>query len=285
MPRLLHERNRSRPRTRRRPALLAVAAVWAVSAAWLGGTPVASATGPPGVWPLQPQPEVVHGFDPPDVPWGSGHRGVDLAGRVGQPVHAALAGTVGFAGRVAGRGVVVVDHGDTRTTYQPVTPSVRRGEVVGRGQVIGTLAWFGTHCLPAPCLHWGLLAGMTYLDPLSLVGGPRPVRLLPLDGAAPLGVASTRSLPRTGAAALSAAALPAAAARASRPGEEAALAAVVGAVAGFRSRSREDERPPHGAHHPVGTARGRRGRQRRIREAPREPVPAGRRHARGWAWR
>ena len=44
----------------------------------------------------------------------------------------------------------------------------------------------GTHCLPAACLHWGLRAGDTYLDPLQLVGGPMPVRLLPLDSAAPL---------------------------------------------------------------------------------------------------
>jgi murein DD-endopeptidase MepM/ murein hydrolase activator NlpD len=147
--------------------------------------PAANGDEPPGVWPLEPRPEVVRGFDPPEVRWGSGHRGVDLSGRVGQPVRAALPGTVSFAGRVAGRGVVVVDHGATRTTYQPVTASVRRGAVVSRGQVIGTLAWFGTHCLPAACLHWGLRAGETYLDPLQLVGGPLPVRLLPLSGAAP----------------------------------------------------------------------------------------------------
>ena len=155
-----------------------------LAVAWLGSTPSAAAADPPpGVWPLQPRPEVVHGFDPPEVRWGSGHRGVDLAGRVGQPVRAALAGTVSFAGRVAGRGVVVVDHGATRTTYQPVAASVGRGDAVGRGEVVGTLAWFGTHCLPAACLHWGLVAGETYLDPLSLVGGPQPVRLLPLTGA------------------------------------------------------------------------------------------------------
>jgi hypothetical protein len=52
--------------------------------------------------------------------------------------------------------------------------------------VIGSLAWFGTHCLPAACLHWGLRAGNTYLDPLQLVGGPLPIRLLPLGSAAPL---------------------------------------------------------------------------------------------------
>ena len=68
------------------------------------------------VWPLDPQPEVVHGFDPPSTPWGSGHRGVDLLGNPGQQVRAALAGQVTFAGTLAGRGVVVVSHGTTRTT-------------------------------------------------------------------------------------------------------------------------------------------------------------------------
>lgn len=143
---------------------------------------VADETRPHGVWPLVPRPEVVRTFDPPDVVWGSGHRGVDLRGAVGQRVRSALPGRVSFTGRIAGVGVVVVDHGATRTTYQPVSSSVAVGADVGAGTVIGTLEWYGTHCLPAACLHWGLLEGDRYLDPLSLVDGPGPVRLLPLNG-------------------------------------------------------------------------------------------------------
>jgi murein DD-endopeptidase MepM/ murein hydrolase activator NlpD len=128
---------------------------------------------------------VVSGFDPPESRWGSGHRGVDLAGRVGQPVHAALAGRVSFAGTLAGRGVVVVDHGATRTTYEPVAASVSVGDAVGAGSVLGRLQLFGSHCFPRSCLHWGLIEGRErYLDPLTLVGAG-PVRLLPLDGALP----------------------------------------------------------------------------------------------------
>jgi murein DD-endopeptidase MepM/ murein hydrolase activator NlpD len=141
---------------------------------------------PHGVWPLRPQPEVVRGFDPPEVTWGSGHRGVDLRGSIGQTVRSALAGRVSFVGTIAGVPVVVVDHGGTRTTYQPVAASVRVGDEVGAGGVIGTLGWFGSHCLPAACLHWGLVEGDRYLDPLTIVGGPRPVRLLPVDGAGPV---------------------------------------------------------------------------------------------------
>jgi murein DD-endopeptidase MepM/ murein hydrolase activator NlpD len=131
------------------------------------------------VWPLLPQPEVVHRFDPPTVQWGAGHRGVDLGGHVGQPVRAALGGRVSFTGRIAGRGVVVISHGDTRTTYQPVLPTVAAGERVPTGAVVAHLAGAGSHCAPRACLHWGLRRGETYLDPLTLVDAPRPVRLLP----------------------------------------------------------------------------------------------------------
>jgi murein DD-endopeptidase MepM/ murein hydrolase activator NlpD len=146
-----------------------------------GAAPAAAEVEPTGSWPVRPRPAVVNDFDPPEVRWGSGHRGVDLAGRIGQQVRSALPGEVSFVGRIAGVGVVVVEHGTTRTTYQPVAASVSRGDPVAQGGVLGTLEWFGTHCLPQACLHWGLVEGDVYLDPLELVGGgPRPVRLLPV---------------------------------------------------------------------------------------------------------
>lgn len=137
-----------------------------------------------GVWPLVPQPVVVAGFDPPLFTYGAGHRGVDLAGSPGQTVRAAAAGRVTFAGSIAGRGVVVVSHGATRTTYEPVHASVKVGTVVAAGDRIGTLQDAGSHCWPDICLHWGLIEGDVYLDPLTLVGAG-PVRLLPLFGTAP----------------------------------------------------------------------------------------------------
>ncbi len=145
----------------------------------LGAAPGAGSDDPVGVWPLRPQPDVVARFDPPTSPYGPGHRGVDLLGHAGQPVRAALAGTVTFAGMLAGRGVVVVSHADTRTTYEPVAARVSVGDAVGPGAVVGTLQPFASHCAPRVCLHWGWLRGDTYLDPLRLVGAG-PVRLLPL---------------------------------------------------------------------------------------------------------
>lgn len=153
-----------------------------------------------GVWPLQPTPEVVSGFDAPDSQWGSGHRGVDLAGMPGQVVRAALPGRVTYAGPLAGRGVVVVSHGETRTTYEPVNPTVAVGDVVRQGAGIGRLAIPGSHCSPMACLHWGWLAGEVYLDPLDLVGAGR-VRLLPLSGLGSVPTSAHSPVPSSGAGA------------------------------------------------------------------------------------
>lgn len=167
------------------PSISVVSLVGAVAVAILLGTPgparanVAPANPDAAVWPLSPRPEVVAGFDPPAQDWNSGHRGVDLRGWPGQAVVAAKAGTITYAGRLAGRGVVVVRHGETRTTYQPVAASVGAGDRVLAGQRLGSLETFGSHCWPRTCLHWGLVRGETYLDPLTLVGAA-PVRLLPL---------------------------------------------------------------------------------------------------------
>ncbi|WP_082574440.1 MULTISPECIES: M23 family metallopeptidase [unclassified Nocardioides] len=155
--------------------------------------PAASADPDPvGVWPLVPEPEVVRGFDPPEDPWGAGHRGVDLLGTPGQLVRSALPGRVAWVGVLAGRGVVVVDHGATRTTYEPVDAGVTIGAEVRAGQTIGRLDPVGSHCLPRACLHWGWLEGETYLDPLRLVGAG-PVRLLPLWRDLPVTTAAARS--------------------------------------------------------------------------------------------
>jgi murein DD-endopeptidase MepM/ murein hydrolase activator NlpD len=131
-----------------------------------------------GAWPLWPRPDIVRGFEPPATRFGPGHRGVDLLGHTRQAVHTSLAGTVTVAGTLAGRGVVVVDHGDIRTTYEPVTARVHVGDRVARGAVIGTLQRAASHCFPRACLHWGLRRGKAYLDPLVLVGAG-PIRLLP----------------------------------------------------------------------------------------------------------
>jgi murein DD-endopeptidase MepM/ murein hydrolase activator NlpD len=120
---------------------------------------------------------VVRRFDPPAQTWLAGHRGVDFLGAVGDQVTTVAAGEVTFAGKVAGKGVVTVTHGELRTTYEPVTAEVSVGAHVAAGQLIATLD--GGHDCPATtCLHLGLKRGDEYLDPMSLFGLSR-VRLLP----------------------------------------------------------------------------------------------------------
>ncbi len=135
-------------------------------------------------WPLRPRPAVVRAFDAPSPDWRSGHRGVDLAGSPGQPVYAAGAGSVVYAGPLAGRPVVSLAHpGGLHTSYEPVTAGVRVGQSVGAGAVLGELATGHPGCPVAACLHWGAMWGPAsradYLDPLGLLAS-MPIRLKPL---------------------------------------------------------------------------------------------------------
>ena len=135
-------------------------------------------------WPLRPRPAVVRTFDAPAPDWNRGHRGVDLAGKPGQPVYAAGAGTVVYAGMLAGRQVVSVAHpGGLHTSYEPVQPGVRVGQLLTAGTMIGELLGGHPGCPAAACLHWGAMwgpaAGADYVDPLGLLQST-PIRLKPL---------------------------------------------------------------------------------------------------------
>jgi murein DD-endopeptidase MepM/ murein hydrolase activator NlpD len=136
-------------------------------------------------WPLAGQPRVVRGFDPPQTVYGAGHRGVDLAALPGAPVLAAGPGLVAYAGNLAGRGVISIQHADgLRTTYEPVQPTVRVGARVAAGALIGRLVAGHLGCPVVACLHWGVRRGDAYLNPLDLIQ-QGPVRLLPLTDPLP----------------------------------------------------------------------------------------------------
>ncbi|WP_408907479.1 peptidoglycan DD-metalloendopeptidase family protein [Streptomyces albidoflavus] len=151
--------------------------------------PTPGAVPGPRSWPVGTRPHVARGWEPPATDFGPGHRGVDLSAPVGTTVRAAATGRVSFAGPVGGRGVLAIElsgSGTTplRITYEPVRPLVAVGAEVVAGQPVAVLE-AGTHC-PHSCLHWGLLRGKEYLDPLSLL--PEwmlrrgPSRLLPVSG-------------------------------------------------------------------------------------------------------
>jgi murein DD-endopeptidase MepM/ murein hydrolase activator NlpD len=150
----------------------------------LGCAPTARADNGRLDWPLRPRPAVLRVFDAPSPNWNRGHRGVDLAGKPDQPVYAAAAGTVVFAGELAGRTLVSIAHpGGLRSTYEPIRPAVRAGQLVDAGSAIGALMAGHADCSAAACLHWGAMWGAAsradYVDPLGLLAGTR-VRLKPL---------------------------------------------------------------------------------------------------------
>jgi murein DD-endopeptidase MepM/ murein hydrolase activator NlpD len=155
-----------------------------VALALVGSPLAAPVSAPPAStvfrWPLDGSPSVTRPFEPPPERWLPGHRGVDLGAAPGATVRSAGAGVVAFAGTVAGRPVVSVDHaGGLRTTYEPASPLVRAGQPVEAGTALGTLLPGHAGCPVEACLHWGLRSGEVYLDPLSLLELAR-VRLLPL---------------------------------------------------------------------------------------------------------
>lgn len=196
-----------------------VVAALLASVAWAGGggpAPPAGAgpgegdTSVPAVgraWPVGVRPPVLRSWEPPATVYGPGHRGVDLGAPPGAPVRTVAAGRVFFAGPVAGRGVVSIELTGTgdpplRTTYEPVTASVRKGDEVAAGAIIGTVEATGSHC-GGVCVHWGLLRAKTYLNPLLLLPPwllNGPTRLLPVLGV-PLPQPSSQSRARAAVAA------------------------------------------------------------------------------------
>lgn len=135
-------------------------------------------------WPLHPRPAVARTFDAPSPNWQRGHRGVDLVAAAGQPVYAAAAGTVVYAGRIADRPVVSIAHpGGLRTSYEPVSAAVRTGQRVDEGTAIGAVQPGHPGCGAPACLHWGAMWGRAadadYVDPLGLVV-TTPIRLKPV---------------------------------------------------------------------------------------------------------
>lgn len=165
-------------------ALLTLAAILLLPAA---SAPQATAPRPSWDWPLSPKPAVLRTFDPPDKPWLSGHRGVDLeATHDHVSVTSPAPGTVSFVGVVVDRPVVTIDHGGgLRSSFEPVDSTLATGAVVAKGQVIGTLQ--AGHCGAPGCVHWGVRRGDDYVNPLAFVTDLRPSILLPVGRVDPSG--------------------------------------------------------------------------------------------------
>lgn len=151
-------------------------------AALLPSASVQAAAAPRWSWPVPDPHPVVRGFEAPATAWAAGHRGIDVAAPVGTPVRAPDDGVVAFAGRVVDRGVLSIDHGGLRSSFEPVEASVPTGSAVRRGQVVAHVAMGAGH--PAGVLHIGARVRegdeWAYVSPLLLLGGAEHAVLLPL---------------------------------------------------------------------------------------------------------
>jgi len=128
------------------------------------------------------------------------HGGLDIAGDAGEAVRSCVAGAVTFAGRVpAGEGaqafaVTVLTPDGLRVTYLPLrSAGVTKGQHVGAGEPIGSLAEDGDASSEGTHLHLGVRRGEARLDPAGFLG--EPAALAPEPPAAAL---SAPAAPVTG---------------------------------------------------------------------------------------
>lgn len=182
-------RHRTPRATRRRRAGVVVLAL----ALLCGGTTVAAADGgvPAAgdsiavvdlaslgwVWPADGF-RLARPYVAPAHEYGPGHRGIDLDLLGGREVRAPADGVIAFAGAVAGRGVLTIDHGDGLvTTLEPVETVLTAGTWVRRGDELAVLG-SGGHAV-AGSLHFGVRLDGAYINPQLLFGDAPRAILLP----------------------------------------------------------------------------------------------------------
>ncbi|MDF1595190.1 MAG: M23 family metallopeptidase [Acidimicrobiia bacterium] len=141
--------------------------------------PAAASCG--GMDPPVPGP-VVQGFEP--VGRYAGHWGVDYHAVAGTAVTAGQAGTVSFAGVVAGNRTITIDHGGgVKSSYSYLSSvSVEVGERIRRGAAIG----LSGRAHGTDAVHFSVRVGGTYVDPnrlfsCSLLDPAAALRLVPVS--------------------------------------------------------------------------------------------------------
>ncbi len=128
------------------------------------------------IWPVR-EFRIDRPFVAPAHDYGPGHRGIDVRPLASPEVRAPASGVVAFAGQVAGRGILTIDHGGGLvTTLEPIASELVAGTPVDRGATVGSVA-LGGHAEPG-VLHFGVRLDGRYINPMLLLGGvPRAVLL------------------------------------------------------------------------------------------------------------
>jgi murein DD-endopeptidase MepM/ murein hydrolase activator NlpD len=136
----------------------------AVLTFWLTAAPASAY----GTWTWPVVGPIIRGFDPPASPYGSGHRGIDIAAPAGTIVRAPAPGVVSFSGNVGGHLFVTIDHGGGLLSTASFLSErlVLRGDTVVQGQSIGRSGSGHQGDLQAN-LHFGVRLNGTYVDPLD----------------------------------------------------------------------------------------------------------------------
>ena len=127
-------------------------------------------------WPVDGDRVVLRPFIAPPTPYGAGHRGIDVLA-TSTTLLAPADGTVRFAGMVAGRPVLSIDHGGgVISSAEPVASDLVAGVAVARGDPIGVV--LVGHC-ERHCVHFGVRVDGEYVNPLTWLGGAVWPVLLP----------------------------------------------------------------------------------------------------------
>ncbi len=135
--------------------------------------PAPRESGPPpsrvgtGDWAWPAQGQVIAGFN------GGSNKGVDIAGKLGEPVVAATKGVVTVSETLRGYGnVLMIDHGSSRmTVYTHLrTALVKKGQTVQKGQQIAEM---GNTDADRVKLHFEVRVGGRAVDPRSFLADGR----------------------------------------------------------------------------------------------------------------
>ncbi|MEX2276013.1 MAG: M23 family metallopeptidase [Actinomycetota bacterium] len=151
------------------PIASGVATILIVAVSVLGARPADASV--PGDWTWPVVGAVIRPFDAPDSPFGSGHRGIDVAAAPGTALVAPSPGTVKFSGLIAGQLFISVSHGggwESTASWVGAT-SVRVGDVVFEGQPLGVTG-IGHPGATIPHVHLGVKHAGAYVDPLTVFG-------------------------------------------------------------------------------------------------------------------